>query len=137
MSHQSVLGRTFLLTILAINGLFVNMLGINMFLEILLLTGEVPALRALVASRRQGLHHAVDVLCVQGQAWKWSKNKQNENTKQKRMQSQQHSISIPAVAIFMDSLIWGLGYTLLSLHLLPDLCPVGPGRLTEEIIARI
>ena len=95
------------------------MLGINMFLEILLLTGEVPALSALVASRRQGLHHAVDVLCVQGQAWKWNKNKQNENqnTKQKRMQSQ-HSISIPAVAIFMDSVVWGLGYTLLDLHLL-------------------
>ena len=108
MSHQSVLGRTFLFTILAINGLFVNMLGINMFLEILLHTGEVPALRALVAARRQGLHHAVDVLCVQGQTWKWSKNKQNENTKQKRMQSQ-HSISIPAVAIFMDSVVWGLG----------------------------
>ena len=74
------------------------MLGINMFLEILLHTGEVPALRALVAARRQGLHHAVDVLCVQGQAWKWKKNKQNQNTKQKRMQSQhQHSVSIPAV----------------------------------------
>ena len=80
------------------------MLCINMFPEILFHTGEVPALRALEAARRQGLHHAVDVLCVQGQAWKWSKNKQNNNTKQKCMQSQ-HSISIPAVAIFMDSVI--------------------------------
>ena len=59
-----------------------------MFPEILFHTGEVPALRALEAARRQGLHHAVNVLSVQGQAWKWSKNKQNENTKQKCMQSQ-------------------------------------------------
>ena len=105
MSHQSVLGRTLLLTILTINGLFVNMLCINMFPEILFHTGEVPALRALEAARRQGLHHAVDVLCVQGQAWKWSKNKQNNNIKQNACIQSQHSISIPAVAIFMDSVI--------------------------------
>ena len=49
-----------------------------MFPEILLHSGEMTALSALVAARPQGLHHAVDVLCVQGQAWKWSKNKQNK-----------------------------------------------------------
>lgn len=68
MSHQSIFGRTFLVTVLAVNGLFVNMLGVNMFPEILLHSGEMTALSALVAARPQGLHHAVDVLCVQGQA---------------------------------------------------------------------
>ena len=46
------------------------MLGVDMFSEILLHIGEVSALRALVAPRPQVLHHAVDILRVQGQAWK-------------------------------------------------------------------
>lgn len=70
VSHQSILRRTFLLTVLAINWLFKNMLGVDMFPEILFHIGEVSALGALVAAGPKCLHHAVDILRVQGQAWK-------------------------------------------------------------------
>ena len=68
MSHQCVLGRTFLLTILAINRFFVNMLGVNVFPEIVLHCRAVTAHRALEAAVPQRHHHAVDVIRVQGHA---------------------------------------------------------------------
>ena len=46
------------------------MLGVDMFSEILFHIREVSALRALVAAGPKCLHHTVNILRVQGQAWK-------------------------------------------------------------------